>query len=49
MDPRRNPYAPGAGTRPPALTGRDKEIQAYEVLIDRLKDGAAGQSMIITV
>jgi hypothetical protein len=30
------------------LTGRDKEIQAYEVLIDRLKDGMAGQSMIIT-
>jgi len=48
VDPRRNPYAPGAGTKPPALTGRDKEIQAYEVLIDRLKDGMAGQSMIVT-
>lgn len=30
------------------MTGRDKEIQAYEVLIDRLKEGMAGQSMIIT-
>jgi hypothetical protein len=48
MDPRHNPYAPGAGTRPPTLTGRDKEIQAYEVLIDRLKQGMAGQSMIVT-
>ncbi|MGA7703960.1 MAG: ATP-binding protein [Solirubrobacteraceae bacterium] len=48
MDPRHNPYAPGAGTRPPALTGRDQEIQAYEILIDRLKDGMAGQSMIVT-
>jgi hypothetical protein len=48
VDPRRNPYAPGAGTRPPALTGRDQEIQAYEILIDRLKNGVAGQSMIIT-
>jgi hypothetical protein len=48
MDPRHNPYAPGAGTRPPALTGRDREIEAYEVLIDRLSDGTAGQSMIIT-
>jgi hypothetical protein len=48
VDPRRNPYAPGAGTRPPALTGRDKEIQAYEILIDRLKNGVAGQSMIVT-
>jgi hypothetical protein len=48
MDPRRNPYAPGAGTRPPALTGREEEIEAYEVLLDRLKEGVAGQSMIIT-
>lgn len=48
MDPRHNPYAPGAGTRPPALTGRDREIEAYEVLIDRLSDGMAGQSMIVT-
>jgi hypothetical protein len=48
VDPRQNPYAPGAGTRPPALTGRDREIDAYEILIDRLARGAAGQSMIIT-
>ena len=48
MDPRHNPYAPGAGTRPPALTGRDGEIEAYEVLLDRLKEGIAGQSMIVT-
>jgi hypothetical protein len=47
MDPRQNPYAPGAGTRPPALTGRGQEIDAYEVLLDRLKEGIAGQSMII--
>lgn len=48
MDPRHNPYAPGAGTRPPALTGRDREIEAYEVLLDRLGNGVAGQSMIVT-
>jgi len=48
VDPRRNPYAPGAGTRPPALTGRDGEIEAFEVLLDRLKEGIAGQSMIVT-
>jgi hypothetical protein len=34
--------------RPPALTGRDGEIEAYEVLLDRLKEGVAGQSMIVT-
>lgn len=26
MDPRTNPYAPGAGTIPPELTGRDELI-----------------------
>jgi len=34
------------GTRPPALAGRDKEIEAYEILLDRLKDGTVGQSMV---
>jgi hypothetical protein len=48
VDPRQNPYAPGAGTRPPLLTGRDREIEAYEVLLDRLKQGTAGQSMVVT-
>jgi hypothetical protein len=48
LDARINPYAPGAGTRPPLIAGRDGEIHAYEVLLDRLKRGTAGQSMIIT-
>ena len=47
MDPRANPYAPGAGTKPPALTGRDDEIEAFVVLLERLHQGAAGQSMIV--
>ena len=48
MDARANPYAPGAGTKPPALTGRDEEIEALIVLLERLKQGAPGQSMIVT-
>ena len=47
MDPRANPYAPGAGTKPPALTGRDDEIEAFVVLLERLRQGVAGQSMIV--
>jgi hypothetical protein len=47
VDPRANPYAPGAGTKPPALTGRDDEIEAFVVLLERLRQGAAGQSMIV--
>jgi hypothetical protein len=48
VDPRANPYAPGAGTKPPALTGRDDEIEAFVVLLERLRQGIAGQSMIVT-
>jgi hypothetical protein len=47
VDARANPYAPGAGTKPPALTGRDDEIEAFVVLIERLAAGVPGQSMIV--
>lgn len=48
MNPRRNPYAPGAGTKPPALVGRDEQIESFDVLLERLENGYAEQSMIIT-
>lgn len=48
MDPRKNPYAPGAGTKPPALVGRDSELQAFDILLERLENGYTEQSMIIT-
>ena len=47
MDARANPYAPGAGTKPPALTGRDEEIDSFVVLIERLTRGIPGQGMIV--
>ncbi len=48
MDPRKNPYAPGAGTKPPALVGRDKQIESFDILLERLENGYAEQSMIVT-
>jgi hypothetical protein len=48
MDPRRNPYAPGAGTKPPALVGRDKQIESFDILLERLENGYVEQSMIVT-
>ncbi|MCL4554254.1 MAG: ATP-binding protein [Actinobacteria bacterium] len=48
MDPRRNPYAPGAGTKPPALVGRDDQVTSFEILLERLEYGYPEQSMIIT-
>ncbi len=48
MDPRANPYTPNAGARPPVLVGRQDELEAFEVLLDRLRAGRSEQSMIIT-
>jgi hypothetical protein len=48
MRPHDNPYTPNAGARPPALVGRDEELEAFEVLLDRLRRGHTEQSMLIT-
>lgn len=48
MDPVRNPYAPGAGTRPPALVGRDAEIEDMDVALQRLLLGKDGRSQMLT-
>src|ERR1700678_4082127 len=48
MDPVRNPYSPGAGTRPPALVGRDGEIDAMDIALQRLKLGRDGRSQMLT-
>jgi hypothetical protein len=43
-----NPYTPNAGARPPALVGRQEELEAFEVLLARLLRGHTEQSMLIT-
>jgi hypothetical protein len=48
MRPHDNPYTPNAGARPPALVGRDAQLTAFEVLLDRLRRGHTEQSMLIT-
>ncbi|HLH57524.1 MAG TPA: ATP-binding protein [Streptosporangiaceae bacterium] len=48
MDPIRNPYAPGAGQRPPELTGRDREIRQFEVVLERVARGRPERSMVLT-
>lgn len=48
MDALRNPYTPGAGTRPPALTGRDPELEQFGLLLGRLELGRPEQSLLIT-
>ena len=48
MDPIRNPYAPGAGQRPPELAGRDAELAGFEVLLERVTRGRPERSVILT-
>lgn len=48
MDPIKNPFTPSAGTRPPVLTGRDKEIENFRIMIGRLSAGRATKSMMLT-
>jgi AAA ATPase domain len=47
MDPRRNPYAPGAGTPPPELAGRDELIERAAIALDRIRAGRAARSLIL--
>jgi AAA ATPase domain len=48
VDPVRNPYAPGAGQRPPELAGRDKEITQFGVVLDRVARGRPERSIVLT-
>ena len=47
MDPRTNPYAPGAGTPPPELAGRESLIQRIDVALDRIQNGRATRSFVM--
>ncbi len=48
MDPIRNPYAPGAGQRPPELAGRDEELRAFDVALERIGRGRPERSIVLT-
>jgi DNA polymerase III delta prime subunit len=48
MDPVRNPYAPGAGQRPPELAGRDHELAAFDIVLERVARGRAERSIVLT-
>lgn len=48
MDPIRNPYAPGAGQRPPELAGRDEQLAAFDVVLQRVARGRPERSLVLT-
>lgn len=47
MDPVRNPFAPGAGTRPPDLAGRDELRERVRIAIDRIRLGRPAKSILM--
>src|SRR6476469_9386451 len=48
VDPVRNPYAPGAGQRPPELAGRDREVAQFEVVLERIARRRPERSIVLT-
>jgi len=47
MDPRTNPFAPGAGTPPPELAGRERIIEDASIALDRVKTGLHARSQLL--
>jgi len=48
VDPIRNPYAPGAGQRPPELAGRDDHLRAFNVVLERVSRSKPERSIVLT-
>ena len=47
MDPVRNPFAPGAGTPPPELAGRDELRETFRVAVERVRLGLPTKSILM--
>lgn len=47
MNPVNNPYAPGAGRPPAALVGRDAQLQAWDIALDRIERGRTAQPVVL--
>ena len=48
VDPVRNPYAPGAGQRPPELAGRGRELDVFDIVLERIARGRPERSLMLT-
>lgn len=48
MNPLLNPYAPGAGTPPPFLAGRDEIVTGAKLSVERNQGGKSARSFIFT-
>src|SRR5215813_772799 len=47
MDPVTNPYAPGAGTPPPELAGRDELREIARIALERIRASRPAKSILM--
>jgi len=47
MDPVTNPFAPGAGTPPPELAGREEMREAVRIAVERVRRGRPTKSVLL--
>jgi len=47
VNPVANPYAPGAGAPPPALTGRDELLETVRIALERVRRGKPAKSVLM--
>ncbi len=47
MDPRTNPYSPGAGNPPPEFAGRDQILEQADIALDRIKARRPARGIIL--
>lgn len=48
MEAAKNPFSPGSGLRPPALVGREAELDALDVLVERARGGLLGRGIVLS-
>ena len=47
MNPRENPFSPGAGTPPPELAGREQIMEDVSIALHRIRKGLSGKSVLM--
>ncbi len=47
MNPRDNPFAPGAGSQPPELAGREQIIEDVSIALHRIRNGMSAKSVLM--
>jgi predicted AAA+ superfamily ATPase len=47
VDPVKNPFAPGAGTPPPELAGRDELREIIRIALERTRLGRPAKSVLM--